>query len=213
MIIIILLFFAIISPIITKRNHSRSLTISALFIFTFIALNSFSFFQVATHNVLTRFENASNTEGSLMKGTIGTRYFGSYIRAFTDTQNFTQKEIPSTGFGMGIGTKVGERLLGISNPRKPFAVAEEEWSRIICEMGFLLGGITLLLRLFLSIIISFKAIKKSVYNLDLLPFIFIPFFFLFMINRQWGVPTLLGFSVIIGSLQLSAINTSKKYDN
>ena len=81
---------------------------------------------MALDNVFLRFESASTSEGDIIGGSLGNRYFGSFYRALFDTQNNTSQEIPFLGFGLGIGTKVGEQILGIHTAGHTFAFAEEE---------------------------------------------------------------------------------------
>lgn len=209
--VIIIMFFVCLSAFIVKTYSRKAVIIVGLSLIIFVLLYNISYFKIAVDNMMTRFESASYSEGHVLSGTIGERYLGSFYRAFTDTQNFTEKEIPFWGFGLGIGTKVGEKMLGISRFDNSFAVAEEEWSRIVCEMGLLLGGLFLLVfRLYWGSKISIKSVLKFRKNKDLLPFILIPAFFIFILNKQLAPPTLLGFCVVFSSLQLAALKTSKK---
>ncbi|MFC0346062.1 hypothetical protein [Epilithonimonas hispanica] len=208
---LILLLLAILAPLFLKKDYTKIFNLSIVLVISVAILSQINFFRIAVNNLSERFENASDSEGNVVTGTIQNRFLGSYERAFTDTQNFTGKEIPFTGFGLGIGTKVGEKLLGIDSSTKPFAVAEEEWSRVICEMGLLMGGLFLIvIRVIFPFSYSIKAFNCFRRNEDYLPYFFIPPFFIFISNRQLAMPNLLGFTVLFGIILLASINTSKK---
>ena len=206
---IIVFATTILSSFLTRNQIHKTIVLIILIILLFIILYNFiPFFQLAVDNMFLRFEAASNSEGDFVKGSIGNRFGGAFLRAFTDTQNFTGKEIPFWGFGMGTGSKVGSTLLGLSFLNS-FGVAEEEWSLVICEYGYLIGGILLLVgRTFFPIYYTIKATKILIHKKDFLPFIFTPFFIISFLTYQLSVPTILGFTTIAGSLFFAAIKTS-----
>lgn len=207
----IVLVVTILSSFLAQTKIYKTITIIILIIILFIILYNFiPFFKLAVDNMFLRFDDASNAEGNFVKGSIGKRFGGAFLRAFTDTQNFTGREIPFWGFGMGIGSKVGSTLLGLSFLNS-FGVAEEEWSLVICEYGYFIGGILLLVgRAYFPIYYVIKAMKILIEKKDFLPFIFTPFFAVSFLTYQLSVPTQLGFTVIAGSIFLSTVKTSKR---
>ncbi|MFT3919795.1 hypothetical protein [Cloacibacterium sp.] len=146
----------------------------------------------------TRFENASDAEGGL-KGTLGERYFGSFIRAFSDP------DIPLFGNGLGLGTNIGAKLAGGTDGMFSFFNGEEEWVRITNESGIILGVFIILYRLLVAIKFSFAGFRKLIYQHDLLPWMLIPAFALNFINGSLGIPTNLGFIVLAAFLYLASL--------
>lgn len=206
----VLVLFCFASSFILKKKIEQTISIILLAIIAFILLYQIPFFKLAFDNMALRFDNAANSEGDFIKGSMGNRMFGSFTRAFTDTQNFTGKEIPFWGFGLGSGSKAGSILLNLSL-KHSFGIAEEEWSLIICERGILLGGAYLLIgRLIFPFYYTYKAFVLLKRNNDYLPFMFSPFIIIGFLTHQLSPPTILGFVVVAGSIMMAAIRTSKK---
>jgi hypothetical protein len=107
-----------------------------------LLLSKMPVFSTAVEAFSVRFENASEYEGGL-KGTLGNRFLGSMTGSFS---NFT--DLPFLGYGLGMGTNAGSQLL---TGKVNFLIAEEEWPRLIGEMGTLLGIFAILIRVGLSV--------------------------------------------------------------
>lgn len=165
-----------------------------------IVLSHASFFNTAIDAFLSRFTTASDTEGGL-KGTLLGRYFGGMLLAF---QNSIDQ--PFFGFGTGMGTNVGSMLLTGS---RMFLISEEEWGRLIGELGPLMGLSVIFIRLMLSAIIAIAAYKKLVSG-DLLPWMLLSFGLTNIPQASWAQPTSLGFFTIIAGLLLASLQNSKK---
>src|SRR5437016_6433713 len=120
---------------------------------------------------------------------------GDFTEGLRNMGNF-----PAFGYGIGIGTNVGGRvLLG----RPAFLLAEREWSRVLAESGPVLGLAFLLWRTFLTLQLgrlSFTALKSN----NLLPILLFGSGFVVLLNGQLGQPTTLGFAVILNGLCLAA---------
>lgn len=158
----------------------------------FLVLSNYSFFKVATEAFTYRFEGANETEGGL-KGVLGDRYVGGMIRGIISEQ-------PFFGYGLGMGTSVGGMLL---TGQSAMQMGEDEWGRIIGELGLVLGLVMLGTRLSLCyklLITSFKWLKTG----DLLPWILTSFCLTTIPQGQWAQPTALGFTIIIGGLNIAA---------
>ena len=201
---IVMLFFLVL-PFLRHKEGGKVFLFLILMIVLFVILYHWGPFQIAFDNMTTRFSNASDAEGNFVSGSIGNRYGGSFYRAFFDTQNFSGKSIPFWGFGLGAGTHVGATILGLHEVSS-FSFAEEPWSLIICESGYFLGGLILIVgRLFFPLSYSIKAIKSLKKENNIWAYFSIPFFFVSMITYQWSVPTYLGFTVIACSLMCATL--------
>lgn len=202
MFVLMLLF-----PIIHNEKSNKVIYILLLIIGSFLVLYQFEIFKIAFDNVFLRFDQASKAEGDVIKGTLGDRYFGSFYRAFFETQNYSNQEIPFFGFGLGIGTKVGEAILQIKSVGHSFAFAEEEWSRYICEIGLLQGMLFLLgIRFIYPLYLAGKAIIYAFKNKDSFLFLSIAPFLLYYVKNQWATPSTLGFTVVLGGIFITAYN-------
>jgi hypothetical protein len=142
-----------------------------------------------------RFTSAAEaTETTVIRGTIE-RVINDFTEGFKNFGSF-----PLFGYGIGIGTNVGGRIL-IGRPA--FLLAESEWSRVLGESGPILGLAFLIWRtLFVLYLgrLSFIALKRG----NLLPILLFGSGFIVLLNGQLGQPTLLGFAVILNGLCLAA---------
>lgn len=154
--------------------------------------------QLAFDVFFTRFDNASTYEGGL-GGTVGERYFGQITRAIEWIDH-----APFFGEGLGLGTNVATIFLGSST----FIVAEEEWSRLIGELGPILGIMAIMIRLLFSADLTWRAYQciKMDY---LLPWMLLSFGLLIIPQGQWAQPTALGFSTLVGGLIIASFNLNK----
>lgn len=202
----------LICSLYVRGKIAKIISISFILISVFFFLKNINAFNVAFENIFLRFEAASQSEGDVLEGTLGNRYFGTFYRAFFDTQNYSNKEIPFWGFGLGIGTKVGEAILNIRSEGHSFAFAEEEWSRIICEIGLFQGIFFLLgIRMFYPIYLVLNALKYVRKRKDVFLFMSIVPFLLYFVKNQWTVPTSLGFTVVLSTLFVAAYNRHNYY--
>ena len=164
-----------------------------------ILLSKTSFFSVATEAFTSRFESANKVEGGL-EGVFLDRFLGGLFGSFT---HFT--ELPFLGYGLGMGTNVGSMLLSGTTS---FLIAEEEWGRLIGEMGLLMGTVVIFLRLRLTISISLSCFSRMLKG-DMLSWMLLSFGFFNLAQAQWAQPTALGFSTLIGGLVLASLRTPK----
>jgi len=163
-----------------------------------MTLNQTTFFQKATEVFIARFEIASESEGGL-EGVLLDRYLGGLLSAVKDAGKF-----PFFGYGLGLGTNVGSML---TKGEVVYLIAEDEWARLIGELGPFMGLLVILLRIGLSVRIAFGAYAKLVKG-DLLPWMLLSFGLLILPQGQWGQPTSLGFSALIGGLMLASLRVS-----
>ncbi len=149
-----------------------------------------------------RFENANESEGGL-HGVLMDRFVGGMITAIRGAT-----ELPFFGYGIGMGTNAGATIL-VGN--RQFLVAEEEWARIIGELGLLLGFIIILVRVTLSISLltrSIKELKKG----NTLSWMLLSFGFINVWQGGWAQPTSLGFATLAGGIMLAAFNYGELED-
>jgi hypothetical protein len=166
-----------------------------------LILSQYSFFQTATGVFTARFTNASASEGGV-EGTFLNRYLGGAIESLNGSAS---AKLPLFGYGIGMGTNVGSVLLV---GRRGFFVSEEEWGRIIGELGPVMGLIVILIRVTLTIKIA-KASYKRLALGDLLPWILLSIGAISLAQGGWGQPTSLGFSILIGGLMMASIKMPK----
>ena len=125
---------------------------------------------------------------------------------FTESLSHLDK-VPFWGFGLGIGTNVGGRVL-VGRPA--FLLNENEWSRVVAENGPVLGLAFLLWRSLLTLQLgwlSFVALRRN----NLLPILLFSCGFIILLIGQLGQPTTLGFAVILNGLCLAA--TRPRFDS
>lgn len=144
-----------------------------------------------------RLETANEAEGG-MEGVVGDRYAGGLFAAFT---NFN---IPFFGYGLGLGTNVGAKLMGGDMYAFGFN-GEVEWTRIVGECGYIIGWTIIFVRLIFSIDVFKRCYRCLVNRKDLLPWMLCAGMLLTIPQGQWAIPTNLGFSILAGGLTLAAV--------
>lgn len=146
---------------------------------------------------LTRFEDASSYEGGV-EGTLKDRYIGGLLGSLI---NF---KIPVWGYGIGLGTNVGAKIMGGNMYSFGFN-GEIEWSRIIGECGMILGLIIISVRVLFALEVWKQAYSILIKKYDLLPWMLSAGMMLTIPQGQWAIPTNLGFCILFGGLTLAAI--------
>jgi hypothetical protein len=120
------------------------------------------------------------------------------------TQPFeTAASAPLFGYGIGVGSNVGARLL---SGRIGFLLAEDEWTKDLLELGPILGTAFLLYRAALTVYLFFISIGALLRNKDPLPMAIWAAVAPAVLLYQWAPPTLLGYSVFGSGLLLASIN-------
>lgn len=163
-----------------------------------IVLSNTEKFQTATAAFSERFSNASKSEGGLT-GALVDRYLGGMLSAI---QNSAEQSF--FGYGIGMGTNVGSMLLA---GKIKYLIAEDEWGRVIGEMGPIMGLLIIFFRLKLCAVIGMAAYKK-IKTRNFLPWILLSFVLLNIPQGQWAQPTILGFSVLVGGLAIASLKES-----
>ena len=193
------LIFAVMAISRKPQYLGKMFGIAIIAIVVLAVLSQASFFQTATAAFTDRFTGANEYEGGV-KGVVGNRYLGGMIQSVTGSANQ-----PFWGLGLGIGTSVGGSLL---LNKAGLQLGEDEWQRLIGELGIVMGLAAIFLRVGLCLKMFKIAYRKLVLG-DLLPWMLLSFGILNVAQGQWGQPTSLGFGVIIGGLTLASFTKSK----
>lgn len=156
---------------------------------------------------MARFNGANTSEGGLLNSAYE-RSFGWAIRALQKTSLM--------GYGDGHFTNVGMKLLRGDTSRFTGNLAyiadatEMEWGRILCEDGLILGNIIIAIRFTISMELFIKSKRCLDENKDLLPWLLMPFAFLFNLWLPLRSPYHLGFCAIITISCMTVIQSHQK---
>jgi len=202
--IVLSVVFVFLAILRNPKNLGKAIVGIGLITILLLALSSSSLFQTATNVLTARFTNAESSEGGL-QGTLGDRYLGGLLFSLSSAS-----QQPFFGYGLGMGTKVGSQLL--SGNRKVWLIAEAEWGRLVGEMGALMGLSVILLRIGLSLKITYQSYRRMVKG-DILPWMLLSFGFVLLSQGSWGQPTTLGFCTIVGGLMLASLNNTQLVNN
>lgn len=177
--------------------------------------------ETAINNMSNRFDTAAEVSSksddvvTAVFDDIYSRNIAYLINAIVDPKTLDGESVPILGFGQGLSTQVGGRIInnGKIADHSGFALAEWDGLRIICESGTLLGLCVLFVRLmyvfrYLPKLFYFRR-KKMYLTLALYP----SFFFLFYVLSTWGNVTTANCAYLIGGLFLFVLNYEKCFDN
>ncbi|MEM9143623.1 MAG: hypothetical protein AAGA86_11590 [Bacteroidota bacterium] len=193
--VILMVLFAVIAML-GKPKYTRRIVIAGLCVLILLAiLAQMEFFQTSIEVFTARAENAGRSEGGL-QGTLINRYLGGMIDTFDNST-----KLPFFGYGIGMGTNVGSQILA---GERTFLIAEEEWGRLVGEMGLLLGITVILIRVSFSLHLFLCSLAK-LKNHIFLPWMLVAFGLLLIPYGQWAQPTTLGFSILVGGLILASL--------
>nr|WP_294941971.1 hypothetical protein [uncultured Mucilaginibacter sp.] len=187
--------FALASISRTPKLLGRMLIAVVGLVIILALLSNLSFFRNAITVLTSRFDTAKESEGTI-NNTIVNRIGASILEPFVNS------ELPFFGFGIGMGTNAGARLLiGRSDV---FLIAEGEWGRLIGEMGAVFGIAAIVVRLQLSLKMMAQAYKRLKIN-NMLAWLMVSVSFQAVAQGQWAQPTALGFGIIMGGLTIAAM--------
>lgn len=164
----------------------------------------------ATNNLSNRFESVAIEQmghNTVIYGIIVEiigRNIEYNIKALTNPETIDGKPVPFWGYGQGMSTQIGGRILGIEE-NQGFSLAEWDGLRTTCESGLILGWIILFIRLgyVLKHIPSIRLFKKKNHYLPLIiyPTFVISFFLIF----TWGNVFLANFAFCSAGLFLNSL--------
>lgn len=167
------------------------------------------FGKSAVSNIGNRFEHASESQykgETTMVGTLYDIYYRTIqynVNALIYPKTLDGSDVPFWGYGQGMSTQVGGRMLNI-NKNSGFALAEFDGLRIVCESGLLLGWIVIYIRLgyvlrFIPYIIKIRR-RRICLSAMLYPVFFISFYLL----NTWGNAYQANISFLIAGLFLAS---------
>lgn len=200
--VVISFCFACITAFLNRKYSKKIIGIFIILLFLLALVSTTSVFQKGTEVFTTRIESASKFEGGV-QGTLIDRYLGGMVNAVDGS---TSQDLPFFGYGLGMGTNVGSMLL---TGGRTFLIAEEEWGRLIGEMGILFGLSIIFIRVALCVSWLIKA-YQNVLEGTLLGWMLLSFGLVIIPQGQWAQPTALGFGVLVGGLILASFNTLNK---
>lgn len=186
--------FCLVAVIHKPKYLGQTITAALVLGVTLLALSFTPLFNTAAEVMTARLETADRA-GSGIQSSLFDRVFGELIWAVEGSS-----DAPIFGHGLGMGTNVGSMLLA---GQRQFLIAEGEWPRVIGELGPILGGIILAMRLILSgqtAIQSYLCLRSG----DMLPWLLASFGFLLILQAGWAQPTALGFFTVTGGLMLAS---------
>ena len=192
---IITVFFAGVGSSLNKKYAPKIMFAGIIVFIGLLVLSQMEFFKTATAAFTDRFESANTNEGGL-ESVIADRYLGGMIGALK-----TSAEQDFFGYGIGMGTNVGSKLL---TGGTVFLISEGEWGRVIGEQGAIMGLGIIFLRLGLSFKLLTHGFRRMLSG-DLLPWLLLSFALLIIPQGQWAQPTSLGFSTLVGGLLIASL--------
>ena len=191
------LIFALIAVLRKPGYFGRVVLAGVAAVVLLAVLSRLSFFQTATGAFTERFESANETEGGL-QGVLVERYL---VKTLGSVLGFSaQVQLPFFGYGLGVFTNVGQALTGFSAGLD----VEAEWSRLIAELGPILGLSVVGLRIGLSWRIA-RACYQQLVRGELLPWMLLSFGLLIIPQGLWSQPTSLGFFVVTAGFSIAAL--------
>ena len=163
------------------------------------ALSLLPVFREGTSAFMTRWDSAANDEsGGSAWGSVMSRT----VNGFSSPYYFI-KAAPFLGYGIGTGSNVGARLVSGS---VGFMLAEEEWGKVLLELGPVIGSAFILLRIALTLWLGWLAWRALRQNRDALPMLIFAATAWTVLQGQWAPPTVLGFAVVGAGLLLGSLN-------
>ncbi len=143
---------------------------------------------------------AAASDSSIASGLINRTYQG-FVEGFR-----VFDRLPIWGFGLGIGTNVGAKLV---TGTAGFLLAEGEWARILLENGPILGLAFLGWRVALTFRLGWLSLRALGWG-ETLPIMLFSAIFIALLNGQFGQPTILGFAVFFGGLCLASTKVGRE---
>ena len=194
---VISLAFLFIAILFDKSNRVQFVVSICAILLLLWGVTSLGLFGESIDVFMERFTTANEVEGGLAKGVIGERLLGGIVDSLVDF------DIPILGYGLGIGTNAGAKL--VSANMYTYFNAESGYGMIIGECGLLLGWLIVGCRVAWGInILKRSLIYIRRYN-DLLPWCLCSFAFVEIVNGQIGTPMSLGVIVVSMILTMSAL--------
>jgi hypothetical protein len=126
------------------------------------------------------------------------------VNGFTNPYYFI-RVAPFLGRGIGTGSNVGARL---TSGEVGFLLAEEEWGKVLLELGPVIGTAFIVWRIVLTAwlgLLAWRALREA---RNALPMLIFSAAALAILQGQWAPPTVLGFAVAGAGLLLGALHAA-----
>lgn len=163
-----------------------------------VALSFLPIFKTARTVFMDRWDTAAAESEGHAWGSLTDRVLSGFTQPFE-----TAAGAPLFGYGIGVGSNVGARLL---SGRSGFLLAEDEWTKDLLELGPALGTAFLLFRAVITGYLFFLSLGALLRNRDPLPMAIWAACAPAVLLYQWAPPTLLGFSVFGAGLTVASLN-------
>lgn len=193
----ITLIFALISGVRKPTHIIRIIIASTCVLVIYLIVSNTDVFETSMDALTSRFETASNKESG-EEVTLMDRFISHIFLNLYSIDDW-----PLFGYGLGFGSIFASVLL---RGTFEFTVGEDEWERVLGEVGPLMGLTIIFIRVGLMSELFLKGIRQLFHD-NLLSFLLFSVGGLLLFNGNWSQPTSLGFSTIITGL---IIASSKK---
>lgn len=180
-----------------------------------IVLMLTQFGKNATNNIIARFDEASRVQyskKSTIEGSLADlwdRNAAYNVNAIINPHTIKGDTIPFWGYGQGISTQIGGKLLNI-NSKSGFALAEFDGLRIMCESGYIFGWLIIFIRLGYSFRFIPQLGKLRTQKKYLSIVLFPSFLLSFYLINTWGNVFLSNWAFLCGGLFLAAYRVEKR---
>jgi hypothetical protein len=193
---LVALAFVVALPFISARFSALARPLLLLLVVA-AGLSQLPVFREGLAVFMMRWDSAED-----VPGTAWTSVMNRTVNGFTNPYYF-MKAAPFLGHGIGTGSNVGARL---TTGEVGFLLAEEEWGKVLLELGPVLGAAFILLRLVLTCWLGLQAWRALREQRNALPLLIFAATAMTVLQGQWAPPTVLGFAVIGAGLLLGARN-------
>jgi hypothetical protein len=161
-------------------------------------LSQLPVFREGTSVFMLRWSTAADESNGAAWGSLVDRT----VSGFTNPYYFLHAA-PLFGYGIGTGSNVGARL---TTGEVGFLMAEEEWGKVLLELGPVIGAAFILFRIVLTGWLGLLAWRALRQNRNALPLLIFAAIAIAVLQGQWAPPTVLGFAVAGSGLLLAALN-------
>jgi hypothetical protein len=177
----------VVSQLLTSRSAASVIYPVLSILVLLVALSFLPIFKEGQAVFLSRWETAaSDTDGNAWES-VRNRTIDGMFMPFTAAAT-----TPLFGAGIGVGSNVGARL---TTGTIGFALAEDEWTKTIMELGPFLGVGFILFRILLTLHLGLSAMRSLLRDRDPAAFLVFTATGVAVFQLQWAPPTILGFAV------------------
>lgn len=192
----------VLSVLLSSRRDARIFRVLIAGGILTVGLSALPAFEEGRAVFQQRWETAAVSTGGDAWGNVYNRIFGGLGQPFR-----AMLHAAPFGAGIGVGSNVGARLLA---GRMGFLLAEDEWTKVILELGPFLGALFIAFRITLTVWLGHTALLALRREGEALPLLIYSATATAILLYQWAPPTLLGFAVVGGGLVLAAAKPDRR---